>query len=282
MILNQIKTVLLLAGLGAVLLVVGWLIGGVTGLTVGLAIAIVINFVSYYFSDKIVLRIYKAKELKEEDAPGLHGVVEEIAKDAGIPKPRVYLIPSDNANAFATGRNPKNAVVAVTAGILKLLSNSELKGVIAHEISHIKNRDILIATIAATIATVISYVAFMARWAAIFGGGRSRDSGKLLSLLVLAILTPLLALIIRMAISRSREYLADETGAKLIGGGEPLANALLKLEENSKTHPLRFGSKTTSSLFITNPFRGRDLFSLFSTHPKVQKRVAKLRAMRIY
>ena len=282
MILNQIKTVLLLAGLGAVLLVVGWLIGGVTGLTVGLCIAIVINFITYFWSDKIVLKIYKAKEIKKEDNPELHDVVEEIAKDAGIPKPRVYLIPTDNANAFATGRNPKNAVVAVTAGILRLLSNSELKGVIAHEISHVKNRDILIATIAATIATVISYVAFMARWAAIFGGGRSRDSGKLLSLLVLAILTPLLALIIRMAISRSREYLADETGAKLIGSGEPLASALLKLEENSKTHPLRFGSKTTSSLFITNPFRGRDLFSLFATHPKVQKRVAKLRAMRIY
>jgi heat shock protein HtpX len=281
MFLNQFKTVLLLGALAGVLLLVGWLIGGLTGLTIGLALAVCINFVSYWFSDKIVLMMYRAKKLKEEDAPGLHAVVEEIAKEAGIPKPRVYLIPSDNANAFATGRNYKNAVVGVTAGILKILSTSELKGVIAHEISHIKNKDILIQTIAATIAAVISYVAFMARFAAIFGGVRGRSGGEMFQLLALAILTPIIALIIRLAISRSREYLADERGAKLIGDGEPLASALLKLEENKKYHPLRFGNKTTASLFITNPFKGGGIFSLFSTHPPITKRVEKLRSMKI-
>ena len=275
MFLNQFKTTLLLVALGLVLLLIGWFIGGFAGLTIGLAIALSINLVTYFYSDKIVLKMYKAKKLEEEDAPGLHAVVEEIAKQANIPKPRVYLIPTDNANAFATGRNPKNASVAVTSGILKLLSNSELKGVIAHEISHIKNRDILIQTIAATIATVISY----ARFAGIFLGG-DRD-GRGMEMLLLFILAPLIAVVLQLAISRSREYLADERGARLIGEGEPLANALLKLEENSKYHPLRFGNRTTSSLFITNPFRARDVFALFSTHPPVAKRVEKLRNIKL-
>jgi heat shock protein HtpX len=276
MFLNQFKTVLLLVALGLVLLLIGWFIGGFAGLTIGLAIALSINLVSYFYSDKIVLRMYRAKKLEEEDAPGLHAVVEEIAKEADIPKPKVYLIPSDNANAFATGRNPKNAVVGVTAGILKLLSHEELKGVIAHEISHIKNRDILIQTVAATIATVIAY----ARFAAIFLGGGDRD-GRGMEMLLLFILAPIIAIVLQLAISRSREYLADERGAKLIGNGEPLASALLKLEENAKYHPLRFGNRTTSSLFITNPFRGRDVFALFSTHPPITKRVDKLRSIKI-
>jgi heat shock protein HtpX len=279
MVWNQIKTAILLAALAGVLLVVGWLIGGYAGLTIGLAIALVINGISYFFSDKIVLFMYRAKKLEQKDAPKLHEMVEEIAKEAGIPKPKVYLVPTENANAFATGRNPKNAVVAVTSGILKILKDDELKGVLAHEISHVKNRDILISTVAATIATVISYAAMMARFAS-FGGDRDNNGG-LLSLILLGILSPLIAMILQLAISRSREYLADATGAKLIKNPNALADALLKIDESAKTNPLRFGNRTTSSLFIANPFRTDALLSLFSTHPPMRIRVERLRAMRL-
>ena len=281
MIFNQVKTAILLGALAGVLLLVGWLIGGIQGLAIGLVFAVCINFVSFWFSDKIVLAMYRARKLEESDAPGLHAIVEEVAEEAKIPKPKVYLIPTDNANAFATGRSPKKGVVAVTTGILKILSQKELKGVLAHEISHIKHRDTLIQTVAATVAAVISYVAFIARWAAIFGT-RDRDGGGLFHLLALAILTPLIAMVLQLAISRSREYLADERAAKLIGDAEPLASALIKIDENVKSHPLRFGNKTTSSLFIANPFSGRSLFALFSTHPPMKKRVEKLRAMKVY
>ncbi|MBN2421958.1 zinc metalloprotease HtpX [Candidatus Woesearchaeota archaeon] len=279
---NQIKTVILLALLSGLLLGVGQLIGGTQGLTIALVFAIVMNFGAYWFSDKIVLAMYRAKEIDRNSE--IYSLVKDIAKKAKLPTPKVYIIQSNNPNAFATGRNPKNASVALTTGIANLLNKKELEGVIAHELSHIKNRDTLIATIAATIASVISYIAAIARWGAIFGGYSSRDNRKGtsgLELLVLAILTPLIATIIQLAISRSREYLADETAAKTIHNPEGLASALLKLENYSKRFPLRFGNKATASLFIVNPFSGEALINLFSTHPSIKKRVEKLRSMKV-
>ena len=280
---NQIKTLVLLLALTVVLLMVGQLLGGYQGLTIAFIFVLVMNVGSYFFSHKLVLMMYHAKEAKESEYPELHAMVREVAHLAKIPKPKVYIIPTESPNAFATGRNPKNAVVACTHGIMRLLHKDELKGVIAHEIAHIKNRDILIQTIAATIAGVISYVAMMARWAAIFGGFGGRDdgdSGGILGFLALAILAPLIAVIIQLAISRSREYLADETGAKTIHNPLALASALEKLEKGISHNPLKFGNTTTSSLFIANPFRGRALLTLFSTHPPMEERIKRLRKMR--
>ena len=280
MIKNQLKTVVLLGALTGLLLGIGYYFGGYSGLTIGLIIAVLMNFGTYFYSDKIVLAMYKAKEARKSEYPELHNIVEEVSRLAKIPKPRIYIVPTNNPNAFATGRNPKQAVVACTKGILDLLSKDELKGVIAHEISHIKNRDILIQTVSATIAGVISYVAFMARFAAIFGGfGRDRDGGRMIELLVLGILTPLLAMIIQLAISRSREYLADETGAKTIHNPIALANALAKLEHAGKRNPLTFGNKATECLFISNPFSARGFISLLSTHPPMDKRIKRLKGM---
>ncbi|MBW2992385.1 zinc metalloprotease HtpX [Candidatus Woesearchaeota archaeon] len=280
---NQLKTVILLALLTGLLLGVGQLVGGMQGLTIAFIFAILMNFGSYWFSDKVVLAIYRAKQVTADQAPKLHGIVEEVSQQAGMPMPKVYEIPSENPNAFATGRNKDHAAIAVTHGLLRILEKDELKGVIAHEFAHIKNKDMLIQTVAATIAGVISYVAFMARWAAIFGGfgGRDRDSGNLISLLVLAIITPLLAMIIQLAISRSREYLADESGAKFIHNPYALADALEKIESASMHHPMRLGSQATSSLFIANPFRGGGILALLSTHPPIKDRVKKLREMRV-
>lgn len=278
---NQIKTVLLLGVLTGLMLVAGQVIGGTTGLSIALAIAVLMNFGSYFYSDKIVLRMYKAQPAKKSEQPKLHKIVEDVAKSAGIPKPKIYIVPTDNANAFATGRNPKNAVVACTQGILNILDDKELKGVLAHEIAHIKNRDILVSTIAATIAAVISYLAFMARFAAIFGGMRDDRGGNGLSLLFLAILTPIIAVIIQLAISRSREYLADSTGAHFTKEPKALASALHKLEQANKHNPIRFGNTATSSLFIINPFSARGLVSLFSTHPAMTERIKRLNEMKI-
>ncbi len=276
MIKNQLKTFVLLACLTALLLWVGsfW---GYEGLILAGAFVVIMNLVTYFWSHKIVLAMYRAKEAKNE-YPELHSIVREVAGLFNLPMPKVYIIPTNASNAFATGRNPKHAAVACTKGIMDLLSKDELKGVIAHEMAHINNRDILIQTIAATIAGIISYVAMMARWGAMFGGyGRDRDS-NMIELLVLAILTPLIATIIQLAISRSREFLADEKGAKTIHNPFALANALEKLEANVRKNPLRFGNKTTSALFITNPFRG-GFFKLFSTHPPMEERVKRLKAM---
>ncbi len=284
MIKNQLKTVVLLGLLKGLLLWVGQLVGGPGGLTIAFVFAILMNFGAYFFSDKIALKMYRAKEVKESDQPKLYGIVREVTQQANIPMPKVYIIPSDNSNAFATGRNPKHAAVAATQGILNLLSEDELKGVIAHEVAHIKNRDILISSVAATIAGVISYVAFMARWAAMFGGfgGRDREGGgNLVSLIVLAIVTPLIATIIQLAITRSREFLADETGAKIIRSPFRLASALEKLEHDAKRHPMRFGNPSTAHLFITNPFRARGLVKFFSTHPPMHERIKRLKNMRI-
>jgi len=223
--------------------------------------------------------MYKAKEVKESEAHRLFKIVREVAEKAKIPMPKVFIVPSEQANAFATGRNPKHASVAATQGILNLLNDEELKGVMAHEIAHVRNRDILISSIAATIAGVISYVAFMARWAAIFGG-RGRDSGNFASLLVLAIITPLLAMIIQLAISRSREYLADATGASIVQNSSGLASALEKLHNDASKHPMRLGNQSTAHLFISNPFRAGGIMKLLSTHPPMNLRVQKLKSMK--
>ncbi|MBU0614485.1 MAG: zinc metalloprotease HtpX [Nanoarchaeota archaeon] len=280
---NQFKTVILLGLLTGLLLWVGNLIGGMQGLTIAIIFAVIMNFGSYWFSDKIVLAIYRAKEVSEKQEPGLHKIVHEVAHLANIPMPKVYIIPGAWANAFATGRDPKHAAVAVTTGIMELLNKDELKGVIAHEVSHIRNRDTLIQATAATIAGVISYVAMMARWAAIFGGfgGRDRDGGSGLEFLVLAILTPILAAIIQLAISRSREFLADESAAKTLHSGLGLASALEKLESATKHVPLKVNSQTetTAHLFISNPFRGKGLWKIFSTHPPVEERVKRLQSL---
>ncbi len=282
MIPNQIKTVLLLGILTGLLLVIGQVIGGTTGLTVAFIFAIAMNIGSFLFSHKMVLAIYKAKEIPSGQKQWLHEMVAEIARTAQIPKPKLYRVPSSNANAFASGPTPRKAVVAVTDGILQLLSKEELKGVIAHEIAHIKNRDMLISTIAATIAAVISYVAFMARFAAIFGGmNRDGDSGNIVELLALAIIAPITAMIIQLAISRSREYIADETGARLIHNPMPLAHALKKLETHSKSHPMRFGGEHSAHLFLINPFKNIRFLSLFKTHPDVNSRIERLKGLAI-
>ncbi len=281
---NQLKTVALLGLLSGLLLGVGYLIGGYQGLTIGLIIALAFNFISYWFSDKIVLALYRAKPAgKEYDY--LHTMVKELATKANIPKPKVYIINTPQANAFATGRNPKKAVVACTTGILQLLTKDELKAVLAHELSHVKNRDILVSSIAAGIAAVISYVAFMARWAAIFGGfgGRDREGSNIFELLVLGIITPLMATLIQLAISRSREYLADASGAKLTGQPLHLASALEKIAGSIQHYPFAAHASTTSTahLFISNPFRNAGLMHFFSTHPPTEERVKRLKEMKL-
>ncbi|MFH1511149.1 MAG: zinc metalloprotease HtpX, partial [Candidatus Woesearchaeota archaeon] len=252
-------------------------------LTIAIVFAVLLNFGMYWFSDRIVLAIYRAKPVLESEQPVLYRIVKEVSKDAGIPMPKVYLIPTRHSNAFATGRSPKHAAVAATQGIIDLLSEKELKGVIAHEISHVKNRDTLIATVAATIAGVISFVAMMARWAAIFGGfGGDRDRGpNILELLLLGILAPLIAMIIQLAISRSREYLADQTAAKILHDGSGLASALRKLDSDIRQKPLmKMGStQATSHLFIANPFHGKSFLNIFSTHPPIEERARRLESM---
>jgi len=278
---NQFKTVILLGALTGILLWVGNLVGGPQGLTVALIFSIIMNFGAYWFSDKLVLAIYRAKEVKEPDAPTLYKVVREVIQLTNIPMPKVYMIPSDASNAFATGATYKKAAVACTRGILNLMNEDELKGVIAHEVSHIKNKDTLIQTVAATIAGVISYIAFMARWGAIFGGfGRDGDDGGgMIELLVLAIITPILAMIIQLAISRSREYIADASAAKILHNPHGLSSALEKLHADVKKHPLRLGNQSTAHLFISNPFKSSGFLNMLSTHPPLEKRVNKLKDM---
>lgn len=280
---NRMKTFILLATLTALMLFVGRALGGQGGLIIAGVLVLVFNLGSYFFSDKIVLKMYHAQEIKEQDHKELFRAVSEVAHLAGIPMPKVYIIPGRQANAFATGRNPKNSAVAFTAGILEILSKDELKGVIAHEISHIKNRDILIQTVAGMIAGVIGYLASMARWAAIFGGfggnNNDDDGGNIIEFVALAIITPFIAMLIQLAISRSREYLADETGAKTIHNPHALASALEKIERSAKHNPLRFGNPSTSSLFIANPFKASTLVSFLSTHPPMKERIKRLKNM---
>ncbi|MBT3405695.1 zinc metalloprotease HtpX [Candidatus Woesearchaeota archaeon] len=280
---NQIKTVVLLGALSGLLLVVGNLLGGMNGLIIAFVIAIGINFFSYWYSDKLVLKMYKAKPITESQSPKLFAIVKGLSKKAKIPMPKVYIIPTNNPNAFATGRNPEHAAVACTQGILQMLDKDELTGVIAHELSHIKHRDILISSVAATIATVIAFVASMARFAALFGGfgGRDNDNSGFIYIIVLGILTPIIATVLQLAISRSREYLADEGAAKITKKPKALASALQKLESGAKHNPLRFGNPTTSNIFISNPFRAGGMMKLFSTHPPTAERVKRLENLKI-
>ncbi|MDF1536711.1 MAG: zinc metalloprotease HtpX [bacterium] len=272
---NMFKTTLLLGALTGLLLMFGQLFGGRSGMMIAFGFAVVINFGSYWFSDRIVLAMYRAKPIAESDDPELYGIVRSLASRAGLPMPRVYRIPQPTPNAFATGRNPENAVVAVTDGIRQLLTAEELAGVIGHELAHIGHRDILISSIAATLAGAIMMLANMARWAFIFGGGRDSDNNPL-GALATAILAPIAAVIIQMAVSRSREYQADSTGAKIAGNPQGLASALEKLTMASKRIPMA-SSPATSHMFIVKPFSGKSLLSLFSTHPPVEKRVQRLR-----
>ncbi len=278
---NQIKTVLLLGILTGILLLIGSFFGQ-TGLTVAIVFVVLMNSITYFFSDKIALMMYCAKELKKSQYPWLHLMVKDIAKKAGIPEPKgIYLIPTQQANAFCAGRGPRHYVIACTEGILSLLTKEELKGVLSHEIGHAKNRDVLIATIAATIAGVITYLAHMLQFAAFFGGrDDNRGAGNILGLLILAILTPIIAMIIQLAISRSREYLADATGAKLVKDGKPLASALEKINASVKDNPMKFGSEAGSSLFIANPFKVGFFVNILSTHPPFEERVRRLRGMK--
>lgn len=280
---NRLKTMVLLTAMTLILVFVGRAIGGRGGMTMALLIAFVMNFVMYWFSDKIVLKMYGAKEATEADQPGLHKMVGELATRAELPMPKVYIMESDQPNAFATGRNPKHGVVAVTRGIMNILTPEELSGVLAHELTHIKNRDILVSTIAATMAGAISYLAQMAQWGAIFGGGRRDDDGEggsPFGALIVAMVAYFAAMIVQMAISRSREYMADEGGAKIAGNPLYLANALRKLDYASKRIPMEGASQATSHMFIVNPFSGAGLMRLFSTHPPIEERIEKLEAMK--
>jgi len=278
---STLKTAFLLGVLTLVFVYIGRLLGGTAGMAIAFAIALIMNFMSYWFSDKIVLAMYRAREVTQEEAPQLYNMVRNVATEAGIPMPKVYIIPTPAPNAFATGRNPQNAAVAVTEGILKLLEPNELEAVIAHEIGHVTNRDILISTVAATLAGAISYIANMAQWALIFGGfGRSNDDeghGSLIASLIMIILAPIIALIIQLAISRAREYKADETGAHLTRRPLDLASALQKISYGAQRIPLD-ASPGTAHLFIMNPLRG-GLAGLFSTHPPVEERIERLERM---
>jgi heat shock protein HtpX len=280
---NQLKTAVLLGVLTALIIVFGSALGGQNGMMIAFVFALGMNLFSYWFSDKIVLRMYKAQEVSESEAPELFAIVHRLTAAAGLPMPRLYSIPDDSANAFATGRNPEHAAVAVTQGIMRLLGRNELEGVLAHELAHVKNRDILIGTVAAVLAGVITYIANMAQWAAMFGGFSRNDDdeggGGILGTLVLAIIAPIAALIIQMAISRSREYLADETGARLAGTPTGLAGALEKLDDASQRVALA-ANPATAHMFIVKPFTGGGIMNLFSTHPPIQERVRRLRELR--
>ena len=276
---NQIKTILLLGVLSAILIGFGAMLGRqwVAGFAI---LAMILNLGAYFFSDRIVLRMHHAQPIEEHQAPRLHAIIRELATRAEIPMPRVYLIPSPQPNAFATGRNPAHGVVAVTNGIMQLLDERELRGVLAHEIGHIRNRDILVSTIAATVAGAIAYIANMLQFTAIFGGSDDDDGMNPIAALAVAIVAPIAAALVQLGISRSREYLADETGARLCNDPEALARALEKLERTAHVVPPLTAQPSTASLFIVNPFSGtRGLVSLFSTHPPMAERVRRLRGM---
>jgi heat shock protein HtpX len=277
---NNIKTMLLLVMLTLIFITAGAAMGGKNGMTIGLIFALGMNLFSYWFSDKIVLKMYRAREVSESEAPELYGVVRTLAQKAEIPMPRVYIINEDQPNAFATGRNPNHAAVAVTRGIMRILSHEELMGVIGHELAHVKHRDILIGTIAATFAGAISYLAQMAQWAMIFGGNRGDDDegGSPVAAIVMMIVGPIAAMIVQMAISRSREYVADEGGASISGNPRYLSGALRKLDLASKQIPMD-ANPATSHMFIVSPLSGGGILKLFSTHPPIEERIARLESM---
>ena len=271
---NAFKTFLLMAVLTGLFLLVGHLVGGTQGMIIALILAAVMNLGSYWFSDKIVLMMYRAQEVEESQAPGLYAAVRKLAERDGLPTPRVFIIPDESPNAFATGRDPQHAVVACTVGLLRILNQEELEGVVAHELSHVRNRDLLIGAMAATLAGALMIL----RYLGFFFGGRDREGGAL-GWLLMMILAPLAALLIQMAISRSREYKADASGAALSGNPLGLAHALAKLERGAEAAPMSNAEPNTSHLFIVNPLRGGGIASLFSTHPPIEARIARLEAM---
>ena len=276
---NNIKTVILLGALTGLFLLVGGWLGGSSGMVIALVFAGIMNLAAYWFSDKIVLRAYRARELSPEQHPDIHRMVEELSRNADMPKPRVYFIDHDSPNAFATGRTPEKGVVALSRGIMEAMDREELRGVIAHELSHIKHRDTLIQSVAATLAGAIMFLAYQMRWLAVFGGGGDDDDGGGLGLLLMAILAPIAATVIQLAISRKREYKADEGAAELTHNPEGLASALERLGHLSKRIPLP-ATRQTAHLFIVSPLKGKTLLSLFSTHPPLEDRIARLRAMK--
>ncbi len=272
---NSLKTFFLLLLMTIFFLIIGELLGGVQGMQLALLIAIIMNFISYFYSDKIVLSTYRAKEVLPEQSPKLHSIVEELALEAKIPKPKIYRINMSVPNAFATGRNPQHAAVAVTDSIVNLLDDRELRGVLAHELSHVKNRDILISCIAATLAGAIMLLVRVGFW---FGGGRNKNNANALIALALLLLAPIAAGLIQMAISRSREYIADADGAKISGDPLALASALKKLASGNSRQENKI-SENTAHMFIVNPLKGKSLQSLFSTHPPIEERIKRLEKM---
>ncbi|MBI4010844.1 MAG: zinc metalloprotease HtpX [Candidatus Rokubacteria bacterium] len=278
---NTVKTTLLLGLLTGLFIAIGGLLGGRGGMWVAFVFALIMNLASYWFSDKIVLAMYRAQPLGEADAPIVHRIVRNLAAQARIPMPRLYFIPSPQPNAFATGRSPQHAAVAVTEGILRIMNEAELEGVLAHELSHVLNRDVLISTVAATIAGAISMLAHAAQWGLMFGGRDDEERGaNPIALLATIIFAPLAALVIQMAVSRSREYEADASGARLTHRPLGLASALGKLQRAAEMVPMD-ANPATAHLFIVNPLSGRSLMALFSTHPPIEERIARLQAMRV-
>ena len=278
---NTIKTVGLMTFLMVLFVAIGGALGGRGGMVMAIAFATIMNFGMYWFSDKIVLRMYNAQPVTEAQAPELYAIVHILVQKAGMPMPTVYIIPDETPNAFATGRNPEHAVVAVTQGIMRILSREELSGVIAHELAHIKHRDMLTGTMVATIAGAISMLAQMAQWSMIFGGGSRRDDddGSPIVAIVMMIVAPIAAMLVQMAISRTREFEADKGGAMIAGSPSGLSNALLKLEKGSQLIPMTDAKPATAHMFIVNPLTGGGLMKLFSTHPPIEERVARLNEM---
>lgn len=275
---NAVKTVFLMTLMMVLFLFIGYQLGGNTGMTIAFVFSLIMNFGSYWFSDKIVLKMYRAKEVNRESAPKFYDMIERLARQANLPMPKVYIINDPTPNAFATGRNPKHAAVAATTGILQGLSNDELAGVMAHELAHVKNRDTLISTIAATLVGSISYIAQMAGWAFMFGRSDDREGGGIGGL-VLLILSPILAMLLQMAISRSREYGADKGGAEITGNPLGLASALQKIALGNQMKPVTHSNPTTAHMFIINPLRGGGISKLFSTHPPTEERIKRLEEM---
>ncbi|GAW66574.1 protease [Geoanaerobacter pelophilus] len=284
---QRLKTTFLLALLTVLMVTMGSALGGRTGMVTAFVMALGMNFFSYWFSDKIVLKMYGAQEIGEQDHPMFYNMVRHLASRAGLPMPKVYIIPSDSPNAFATGRNPEHAAVAATEGVLRILSHEELEGVMAHELAHVQNRDILVGTIAATFAGAISMIGNMLQWGAMFGAGRGDDEegggiGGLVGSLAMAIIAPIAAMLIQMAVSRSREYLADASGAEICGRPLALASALRKLHMASQALPMQEARPATAHMFIVNPLTGGGIASLFSTHPPMEERIARLEQMARY
>ncbi len=276
---NTIKTVFLMTLMMMLFLLVGGLLGGRDGLVIAFVMSLGMNFFSYWFSDKIILTMYGARQLTEEEAPKLFHLVRKLTQNANLPMPKIYVIDNPNPNAFATGRNPNNAAVAVTTGILRILNDEELEGVLAHELAHIKHRDILLATIVATFVGTITFISRLAGWSMMFAGGnRDReDSGNAIASLVLLIVAPIAAVLLQLAISRAREFMADEGGARISGKPLALASALAKLEQAAKVIPMSNAGPSTAHLFIVNPLRGSSLMKLFMTHPPIEERIERLK-----